>query len=62
MTLVLQPPTQGVREQKQHERLKLTSKNNIKMTLGIVSAQHIDLYEAVDISNFKPSGVSVRKV
>ena len=52
MTLVLQPPTQGVREQKQHERLKLTSKNNIKMTLGIMSAQHVNLYETVDSSKF----------
>ena len=52
----------GVRGQEQYEHLKLTSKNNVKMMLGIMFAQHVDLYEIVDSSEFKPSGVSVRRV
>ena len=29
---------------------KINVKNNVKMTLGITSAQHVDLYETVDSS------------
>ena len=53
---------QGVHGWEQHKYLKSTSKNNVKMTMGITSAQHVDLYEIVDSSKFKPSEISVRRV
>ena len=34
---------------------KINVKNNVKMTLGITSAQHVDLYKTVDSSKFRPS-------